>query len=96
MEISDAWPGTYGGWGIHISVPTWNHSQISLAATEALSLKVSCHGTSLKWYKDAPSQHKNSYKLCNEMGHPIVNLIFSQWNPRQQHDQNFAMEGKPL
>ena len=47
-------------------------------------------------HKDCPNQHKNSDKLCNETGHPVVNLMESQWKPRQQHDQNFPMEGKPL
>ena len=43
-----------------------------------------------------PNQHENSQKLCSETGHPVVNLMESQWKLRQQHDQNFAMEGKPL
>ena len=37
--------------------------------------------------EDHPNQHENSHKLCNEMGHPIVNLMESQWKLRQQHDQ---------
>ena len=47
-------------------------------------------------HEDHPNQHKNSHKLCNEVRHPIVNLMESQWKLRQQHDQNFPMEGKPL
>ena len=47
-------------------------------------------------HEDHPNQHKNIHKLCNEMRHSIVNLMESQWKLRQQHDQNFAMEGKPL
>ena len=35
--------------GIYTSIPTWTHLQNSLAAAEALSLKISSHGTSLKW-----------------------------------------------
>ena len=35
--------------GIYTSIPTWTHSQNSLAAAEALSLKISSHGTFLKW-----------------------------------------------
>ena len=46
-------------------------------------------------HKDHPNQHKNSHKLCNETGHPILNLIERQWKLRQ-YDQNFKMEGKPL
>ena len=47
-------------------------------------------------HEDYPNQHENSHKLCNEIGHPVVNLLESQWKLRQQHDQNFLMEGKPL
>ena len=47
-------------------------------------------------HKDHPNQHENSHKLCDEIGHHIVNLMESQWKQRQQHDQNFSMEGKPL
>ena len=46
-------------------------------------------------HKDHFNQHKNSNKLCDEMGHPVVNLMESQRKLRQ-HDQNFPMEGKPL
>ena len=35
-------------------------------------------------------------KLYNETAHPVVNLMESQWKLRQQHDQNFPIEGKPL
>ena len=38
---------------------------------------------------------KLCHKLCDEMGHPIDNLMESQWKLRQ-HDQNFPMGGKPL
>ena len=37
-----------------------------------------------------------SHKLCDEIGHPIANLMESQWKLRQQHDHNFQMEGKSL
>ena len=47
-------------------------------------------------HEDHPNHHQNSHKLCNETGHPIVNLTESQWKLRQQHDQNFPMDGKPL
>ena len=39
-------------------------------------------------HKDHPSQHKNSHKLCNETGHPVVNMMEIQWKLRQQNDQN--------
>ena len=41
------------------------------------------------------NQHENSCKLCNEMGHPVLSLLESQWE-LQQHDQNFSIKGKPL
>ena len=36
-------------WEIYVSTPTWTYSKISLAAAEAPNLKISSHGTSLKW-----------------------------------------------
>ena len=52
----DEWGLTwYFLWGIYTSIPTWNHSQNSLAAAEALSLKISSNGISLKWSR-RPSQ----------------------------------------
>ena len=39
------------------------------------------------------NQHESSQKLCNETGHPIVNMMESQWKLRQQHDQNFQLGG---
>ena len=47
-------------------------------------------------HKDHPNQHKNSRKPHNETGYPVLSLLESQWKLRQQHDQNFPMEGKPL
>ena len=46
-------------------------------------------------HEDNFNQFENSHKLCDETGHPIVNLMESQWKLRSQHDQNFPMEGKP-
>ena len=46
-------------------------------------------------HEDHPNQHENSHKLCDEMGHPVVNLMESQWKLRQQNDQNFPM-GKAI
>ena len=52
----DDWGSTwYFLCGIYTSIPTWTHSQNSLAAAEAPSLKISSHGTSLKW-SQRPSQ----------------------------------------
>ena len=45
----DEWGLTWAFlWGIYTSIPTWTHSQNSLAAAEAPSLKIFSHGTSLK------------------------------------------------
>ena len=44
-------------------------------------------------HEDRSNQHKNSHKLCDEMGHPILCLLESQRKLRQQHDQNFPMVG---
>ena len=30
------------------------------------------------------------------MGQPVMSMMESQWKLRQQHDQNFPMERKPL
>ena len=40
-------------------------------------------------HKDCPNQYENSHKLCDETGHPVVNLTESQCKVKQQHDQNF-------
>ena len=47
-------------------------------------------------HKDHPKQHENSHKPRDETGYPVLSLLESQWKLRQQHDQNFPMEGKPL
>ena len=46
-------------------------------------------------HKHHPNQHENSDKLCDEMGHPVDNLMESQWKLRQL-DQNFPMGGKAI
>ena len=52
----DEWGLTqYFLWGIYTSIPTRIHSQNSLAAAEAPSLKIFSHGTSFKWSR-RPSQ----------------------------------------
>ena len=47
-------------------------------------------------HKDHSNQHENSHKPRNETRYPVLSLLESQWKLRQQHDQNFPMEGKPL
>ena len=39
---------------------------------------------------------ENNHKQCDETGHPVVNMMESQCKLRQQHDQDFPMEEKPL
>ena len=62
----------YLRWKVYTSIPTWTYSQNSLATAEALVLKISAHGTSLKWSQreDRLNQHENSHKLCVETRHP--------------------------
>ena len=44
----DEWGSSwYFLWGIYTSIPNWTHN--SLKATDAPSLNISSHGTSLKW-----------------------------------------------
>ena len=47
-------------------------------------------------HENHPNQHKNSHKPLDETGYPVLSSLESQWKLRQQHDQNFPMEGKPL
>ena len=47
-------------------------------------------------HEDRLNQHENSHKLCDKTGHPFMSLTENQWKLRQQHDQNFQMEEKPL
>ena len=80
----DEWGLTwYLRWGIYTSIPTWIHSQNSLARAEALSLKISSHETLSNDHEDTPSQLEDCHKLCNETRHPVLSLIESQWKPRQ-------------
>ena len=34
-------------------------------------------------HKDHPNQHENSHKLCEETGHPVVDLMGSQLKLRR-------------
>ena len=55
-----------------------NPLQNSLAAGEALSLKISSQEHLSNDYKDHPNQHKKSHKLCDETGHPVLSFVESQ------------------
>ena len=46
-------------------------------------------------HEDRPNQQENSHKLCDETGHPVANLMKSQWKLRQKHDQ-FPNGGKAI
>ena len=46
-------------------------------------------------HEDHPNQLRNSHKSCDEVRHPVLSLLESQWKLRQQLDQNFPLEGKP-
>ena len=41
------------------------------------------------------NQHKNSHKLWDETGHPVVNLMKSQWKLRQSQSE-FLNGGKTI
>ena len=48
-------------------------------------------------HKNCTNQHENSHKLSSETGHPVVNLMESQWKLRKQHDQSeFSNGGKVI
>ena len=80
----DEWGLTwYLRWGIYTSIPTWTNSQNSLATAEAMSLKISSHGTFLKWSRRPPNQHENGHKPCSETGHPVLGSLESQWKLKQ-------------
>ena len=64
--------------------------------SRSAELKISSHRIYLKW-SWRPFQSVQEYlKLCNKMGHPVVNLMESQRKMRQPHVQNVTMEEKPL
>ena len=91
----DEWGLTwYLRWGIYTSIPTWTNLQNSLAVAEALNLGYPPKEHRSNDHKNCHNQHEKSHKLYNEMGHPVLSLTESQWKLRQQHDQNFPMEGK--
>ena len=80
------------------SIPSWTDSQNSVPAAEATSLKISSHGLIYlsNDHTDCPNQHRNTRKLFDEKGYPVLKLKESQGKLRQQYDQNFPMEAKPL
>ena len=84
-NYGDEWGLTwYFPWGIYKWIPTWTHSQNSLVVAEVLSLKLSSHLTSLKWYQRPPKQHKNSHKPCDQRG--IMFWVY--WNINKNWERN--------
>ena len=67
----------YSRWGIYTSVPTWTHSQNSLAAAEVWNLKISSHWTCLKWSKRLP--HSQNSLVAAEIQFKDI----SPWNISQ-------------
>ena len=83
----DEWDLTwYFQRGIYTSIPTWTHSQNSLEVAETEFKDILPRKWSRNDHKHCPNQHENSHKQCNERGHPVVNMMESQWKLIQQHD----------
>ena len=59
------------------------HSQNSITAAETNDPE------------DHPNQHKNSLKISDELS-IVLSFLESRWKLRQQHNQNFPTERKPL
>ena len=55
-----------------------------------------CGYSQLRRLLEGGAYQREDGKLCDETWHPVVNLMESQCKLRQQHDQNFLMERKPL
>ena len=85
--MSEVWPDTYNEGCIH-QFHHWQQKKHRILRYPTMEHLSNDH-------KDHPNQHKNSQKLCDEMD-PVLSLLKSQWKLRQQHDQNFPMEVKPL
>ena len=47
-------------------------------------------------HRGRPNQRESSYKLCDQTGHSVMNLMESQRKLREQGDQNLPMVGNPL
>ena len=48
------------------------------------------------YYEDRLNQQENSHNLCDKTGHLLLSLTESQWKLRQQYDEYFPKEKKPL
>ena len=79
--LGTSWEPIFAGW---------------VAAAEKLTLKFASIEHLLNYHKEHPDQNENIHKLCDQMGQSFFSLNESQWKMRQQHNQNFPKEGKPL
>ena len=83
-------------WGIYTSIPTWTHSQNSLAAAEALSLDILPWKISKKVTKTVPISTRivKSYAMKKGI------LLWKWWKVNGNSDNNMIrtsqMEGKPF
>ena len=81
----DEWDLTwYFLWGIYTPIPTWTHSQNSLASAEAPGLKINSHGTFLKWSQRPSQSARDSHTLCYETGIPL----WIWWKANRNRDNN--------
>ena len=78
----------------YTSIPTRTHSQNSVEAAEAPSLKISSHGTCL--ITKTVQVSMRIVVICAMKRSIPLSLKESQWKPRQQQNQNFLKEGQPL
>ena len=68
----------------------------SASAAEAPNLKYPIMEHLSNDQEDHPNKHKNSCKLYDEKGHPLLSLKESKWKLRQQDAQNFLIQQKLL
>ena len=61
-------------WGLTTLITTWTHSQYSLAAADALSLKLSYHEHLSSDHEDHPNQHENSRKVRDETEYLVLSF----------------------
>ena len=80
----------YLRWGIYTSIPIRTHSQNSVTARKAPSLKISCQDIILPRHLSNDQEgHPNlleiSHKLYDEIGHPILSLKKGQLKLRDSN-----------
>ena len=68
----------YLWWGIYTSIPTWTHSQNSVAAAEA-GVRYPPMEHLSNYHEDHLNQHQDSHKPHNKAGHPVLSLLESWW-----------------